>query len=126
MSELPDLSRREREIMDVIYARSTATVREVIDGLEEPPGESAMRTMLSRLEQKGHLRREQQGPRNVYLATAPRSRVRKTAVSRLLKTFFDGSVEQAVSALLSNPRKLDREQLDRIAAFVEQKRKEAE
>src|SRR3954471_349842 len=94
------LSRRERQIMDVVYRRGPATAAEVLEGLPDPPSYSAVRAMLRVLEEKGHLRHEEKGPRYVYLPTVPREEARQSALSQLVQTFFDGSTEQAVAALL--------------------------
>jgi BlaI family penicillinase repressor len=95
-----DLSRRERQIMDVIYRRGRATVTEVRQGLSDPPSYSAVRTLLGLLEKKGHLRHEQEGVRYVYIPTVDRDRARRSALRHLIRTFFDGSGERAVAALL--------------------------
>jgi predicted transcriptional regulator len=120
-----DLSRRERQIMDVIYASGSATVREVMDGIPDPPGYSAVRAMLRILEEKGHLEHRQDGPRYVYLPVVPREEARESALKRLLGTFFDGSAERAVAALLDlSSADLGQEELDRLAAMIEEARKE--
>ena len=120
-----DLSRRERQIMDVIYARGSATVREVLDAMPDPPGYSAVRAMLRILEEKGHLGHRQDGPRYVYQPVVPREEARESALKRLLGTFFDGSAERAVAALLDlSSADLGQEELDRLAAMIEVARKE--
>ena len=85
------LSRRERQIMDVVYRLGRATAAEVQEGLPDPPSYSAVRALLRVLEEKGHLRHEQDGPRNVYVPTVPRDAARSSAVRALLETFFGGS-----------------------------------
>src|SRR2546421_10406640 len=95
------LSRREREIMDVIYRAGRASAAEVLDQLTDPPSYSAVRALLRVLEDKGHLRHEEDGPRYVFLPTVPRERARQSALRQILHTFFDGSTEQAVAALLA-------------------------
>jgi predicted transcriptional regulator len=120
-----DLSRRERQIMDAIYARGSATVREVMDSLPDPPGYSAVRAMLRILEEKGHLAHRQDGPRYVYLPVIPREEARDSALKRLLGTFFDGSAERAFAALLDlSSAEWSREELDRLAEMIDQARKE--
>ncbi len=120
-----DLSRRERQIMDVIYARGSATVRDVMDSIPDPPGYSAVRAMLRILEEKGHLEHLQDGPRYVYQPVVPREEARESALKRLLGTFFDGSAERAVAALLDlSSAELNEEELDRLAAMIELARKE--
>jgi BlaI family transcriptional regulator, penicillinase repressor len=118
------LSRRERQIMDVIYRRGRATVAEVMQGMPEPPGYSAVRAMLRVLEEKGHLRHESRGPRYVYLPTVPREKARRSSLKQLMQTFFEGSVEQTVAALLDlSASKLTHEELDRLSALIDQARK---
>ena len=119
------LSRRERQIMDVIWSRGRASAQDVRDGIPDAPGYSAVRALLRILEEKGHLRHEQDGPRYVFLPTMPRSRASRSAMRRLVSTFFDGSTSQAVAALLDlDASKLDTEELDRLAALIAQARKE--
>ena len=119
------LSRRERQIMDIVYELSAATVSDLTARLPEPPTDGAVRTMLGRLETKGLVRRGAGGNRVTWAATMPRSRAQRTAIHQLLRTFFGGSVEQAVSAMLENPEKLDAEQLDRLSELIEAKRRSA-
>ncbi len=91
MAEAAQLSRRERQIMDVIYRRGRATAAEVLDDIPDPPGYSAVRAMLRLLEEKGHVRHEQDGPRYVFLPIVNRDRARKSALKHVVRTFFDGS-----------------------------------
>src|SRR6201990_326342 len=100
MAEPAHLSRRERQIMDVIYRRGRATAAEVLDDIPDPPSYSAVRAMLRLLEEKGHVLHEQAGPRYVFLPTVNRDRARKSALKHVVKTFFDGSATDAVAALL--------------------------
>jgi len=95
-----NLSRRERQIMDIIYELKKATVVEVLKNLPSPPSYSAVRALLRVLEQKGHVVHRQDGPRYIYAPTMPRERARRSALKHLLKTFFDGSTEDVVAALL--------------------------
>jgi predicted transcriptional regulator len=119
------LSRRERQIMDIIYARGQATAAEVLEGLPDPPGYSAVRAMLRVLEEKGHLRHEPRGPRYVFLPTVPREKARRSALKQLLRTFFDDSTEQAVAALLDlSASRLSGDELDRLARLIDEARKE--
>ncbi len=119
-----DLSRRERQIVDILYAQGRATAAEVQSALPDPPSYSAVRAMLRILEDKGHVRHEQDGPRYVYLPTVGRDRAKQSALRHVLQTFFDGSAEQAISALLdsSDTRLSDRE-LDRLAKLIDQARR---
>lgn len=100
-----DLSRRERQIMDVIHRRGRATAAEVHAQLPDAPHAAAVRTMLRILEDKGHLRHEKDGPRHVYFPTTPRAVAQQSAVSHLLGTFFGGSRPAAIAALLDASEK---------------------
>jgi predicted transcriptional regulator len=117
------LSRRERQIMDVVYRRGRATAAEVQDGLADPPSYSAIRALLRVLEEKGHLRHEQDGPRYVFLPIVARDKARRSALRQLVQTFFEGSTAQAVAALLGEPgAKLSDEDLDRLSQMIDQAR----
>jgi predicted transcriptional regulator len=119
------LSRRERQIMDIIHQRGQATAAEVLELLPEPPSYSAVRALLRLMEEKGYLKHQQDGPRYVYLPTQTREKARRSALKRMLETFFDGSTEQAVAALLELSRsKLSPEELDRLSRLIAQARKE--
>jgi predicted transcriptional regulator len=119
------LSRRERQIMEVIYAQGRATAAEVRENLPDPPSYSAVRAMLRILEDKGHLSHESDGPRYVFMPTIPREQARETALRRLVHTFFGGSSENAVAALLDlDEEALDSEALERIARRITEARKE--
>ena len=118
------LSRREREIMDVIYRAGRATAAEVLEQLTDPPSYSAVRALLRVLEDKGHLRHEEEGPRYVFVPTVPRERARQSALRQMLHTFFDGSTEQAVAALLDMKSKLSDAELDRLSRLIADARKE--
>jgi predicted transcriptional regulator len=115
------LTRRERQIMDILYRRGRATAGEVMEDLSGSPNYSTVRTQLRVLEEKGHVRHEELGLRYVYSPAVPRSSARKSALRHLVDTFFDGSAEGAVAALLGGEgTKLSDEQLDRIADLVKQ------
>lgn len=119
-----DLSRRERQILDILYQRGQATAAEVQSELPEPPSYSAVRALLRILEEKGHVRHEQDGPRYVYLPTVPRDNAQRSAMRHMLQTFFDGSAEQAISALLDDASaKLSPAELDRLARMIDTARK---
>ena len=119
------LSRREREIMDVIYRSGRATAAEVLDQLADPPSYSTVRALLRVLEEKGHLRHEEDGPRYVFVPTVPRERARASALRQLLHTFFDGSTEQAVAALLDlSSTRLSDAELARLSQLIADARKE--
>jgi predicted transcriptional regulator len=111
--------------MDVIYRKGQATAAEVMAELPDPPSYSAVRAMLRLLEQKGHLRHKSQGPRYIFLPTIARARASKSALRQLVQTFFDGSVEQAIAALLDpSVSKLSEEEFDRLAGLIDRARKE--
>ncbi|MDB4875202.1 MAG: putative transcriptional regulator [Gemmatimonadetes bacterium] len=118
------LSRRERQIMDVIYRRGRATAAEVLEDLPDPPGYSSVRALLRLLEEKGHVRHEQDGPRYVFLPIVNRERARKSALKHVVRTFFDGSATDAVAALLDGEGKLDSSELDRLSAMIDEARRE--
>ena len=119
-----DLSRRERQIIDILYARGSATAAEVQAALPEPPSYSAVRAMLRILEEKGHARHEQDGPRYIYKPTLARNNASKSAMRHMLHTFFDGSAEQAISALLDDHSvHLSEAELDRLARLIAHARK---
>ncbi len=119
------LSRRERQIMDVIYSSGSATVQEVGSKIPDPPSYSAVRAMLRVLEEKGHVKHREDGPRYVYLPTVPRDEARQSALRQLVRTFFDGSAEQAAAALLGmTGPELTEQELDRLSEAIEMARKE--
>jgi len=113
-----DLGKRERQIMEIVYRRGRATASEVLADLADPPTYSTVRAMLRYLEDKGHLRHEQDGPRYVYLPTAPADEVRGSALSHVVRTFFDGSVSTAVAALLES-RSLSRAEYERLSQILD-------
>jgi BlaI family transcriptional regulator, penicillinase repressor len=119
-----DLSRRERQILDILYQRGQATAAEVQNALPEPPSYSAVRALLRILEDKGHVRHQQDGPRYVYVPTIARENAKRSALRHVLRTFFDGSAEQAISALLDeSSTKLSTAELDRLARLIEDARR---
>jgi predicted transcriptional regulator len=118
------LSRRERQIMDILFRRGRAAAAEVMHDLPGEPSYSTVRTQLRVLEQKGHVRHEQDGVRYVYTPVVARHAARKSALRHVIETFFDGSPEKAVAALLGGEAaKLTGEQLDRIADLIARSRK---
>lgn len=120
----PPLSRREREIMDVLYAADALSAAEIRERMPDPPGDSAVRTLLRILEEKGHVRHEERGPRYVFSPVVSRAKARKSAIKALVQTFFGGSPEQAVAALIDESRaRLTTEELDRLAALIDEARK---
>jgi BlaI family transcriptional regulator, penicillinase repressor len=119
-----DLSRRERQIIDILYANGQATAAEVQSLLPDPPSYSAVRAMLRILEDKGHVRHFQDGPRYLYVPTVARDNAKRSAMRHMLQTFFDGSAEQAISALLDDSSaRLSDAELDRLARLIEQARR---
>jgi BlaI family penicillinase repressor len=121
------LSRRERQIMDILFRRGRATAAEVLQDLPGEPSYSTVRTQLRVLEQKGHVRHEQDGPRFVYMPVIARHAARRSALRHVIETFFDGSPEKAVAALLGGEAsKLTGEQFDRIADLIARARKDGQ
>jgi BlaI family transcriptional regulator, penicillinase repressor len=119
------LSRRERQIMDFLYARGRGSAAEVLEGIPDAPSYSAVRALLRVLEEKGHVVHEEEGRAYVYKPRVPREQARRSALTHLVRTFFGGSTEQAMAALLDlNGAKLDDDALDRLAERVEQAKRE--
>ena len=123
MSTSDPLSRRERQILDILYAKGSATAAEVREALPDPPSYSAVRALLRILEDKGHARHESQGTRYLYLPLVPRESARNSALTRIVKTFFDGSAAQAAAALVDSGS-LSEEELTRLSDLIERARKE--
>ena len=122
-----NLSRRERQIMDILYQRGRASASEIQQAMPDPPTYSAVRAKLRVLEEKGHIRHEEEALRYVYLPTVARDSARRSALRHMLSTFFENSVEQAVAALVDlSSANLSREELDRISSLIDQARKESE
>ena len=120
-----DLSRRERQIMDLLYRSGKATAAEVLEGLPDAPSYSAVRALLKILETKGHVRHEEDGRTYVYSPVARKGDARQSALSHLLKTFFDNSAEQAVAALLAiKGEKMSSAELERMSKMIEGAKKE--
>ncbi|HET8773048.1 MAG TPA: BlaI/MecI/CopY family transcriptional regulator [Thermoanaerobaculia bacterium] len=121
---LPKLSRRERQIMDVLFSRGRASAAEILEAIDDPPGNSAMRTLLRVLEEKGHVKHEEVGRVYYYIPTVPLEAARRSALSHLVDTFFEGSMENVVSTLVKlNRKKLDPDQAARIARMIEESAK---
>jgi BlaI family transcriptional regulator, penicillinase repressor len=122
-----NLSRRERQIMDILYQRGRASASEILAALPDPPSYSAVRAKLRVLEEKGHVRHEAQELHYVYVPTTARDTARRSALRHMLATFFDGSVEQTVAALLDlAAADLSEQDLDRIGRLIEEARREAQ
>lgn len=119
------LSRRERQIMNIVYEKGRATAADIRAAMPDPPSNSAVRAMIRILENKGHLYHEQDGPRYVFLPTVPREEAQDHALDRLVRTFFNGSAEGAMAALLNlEDDALDSAALERIASMIDEARKD--
>jgi predicted transcriptional regulator len=120
-----NLSRRERQIMDVLYRRHEATAAQVRADLPDAPGYSAVRAMLRILENKGHLKHRSEGAKYVYLPTRPRGHAARSALRRLVQTFFENSAEKAIAALIDqSDAELTPDELDRLAKLIDKARRE--
>ena len=125
MSAPGSLSRRERQIMDILYQRGKASASEVRGAMEAAPGYSAVRAMLRVLEEKGHVRHQAEGLKYVYVPTVTRDKAKRSALKHVMETFFNGSAEQIVAALLDvASTQLTRGELDRMSEMIEKARKE--
>jgi predicted transcriptional regulator len=125
MVNKPELTRRERQIMDVIYRLGRATAQDVLDHIPEPPSYSAVRALLRLLEERGHVRHVTEGQKYVYLPAVGRSDARRSALAHVVRTFFGGSVEQAIATLVDSSRaKLSPEELERLSDLIEKAKKE--
>jgi predicted transcriptional regulator len=119
------LSRRERQIMDVLYRHGRATAAEILEGIPDPPSYSAVRAMLRVLEEKKHIRHEEKDLRYVFVPVVPHEKACRSAVRHMLDTFFEGSPAQAVATLLDvSGNKLTDEDFDRLSAIIEKARAE--
>jgi predicted transcriptional regulator len=125
VSALAGLSRRERQIMEILYQHGKASASDVRELMESAPGYSAVRAMLRVLEEKGHVKHQAEGLKYVYVPTLAREKAKRSAVKHLLDTFFNGSPEQIVAALLDvSSTRLTREELDRMAEMIERAKRE--
>ena len=126
-TDTAQLSRRERQIMEIVYELGRATAVEVRERMPDPPSYSAVRAMLRILEDKGHIIHEQDGPRYIFLPIVPREEASETALRRLVRTFFGGSPEGAMAALLDlDGDRLDEDALQRLAEMIDEARREEE
>ena len=126
-TDTAQLSRRERQIMEIVYELGRATAVEVRESMPDPPSYSAVRAMLRILEDKGHIVHEQDGPRYVFIPIVPREEASDTALRRLVRTFFGGSPEGAMAALFDlDGDRLDEDALQRLAEMIDEARKEEE
>ena len=118
-----NVSRRERQMLDILFSRGRASAAEIQSALPDAPSYSAVRALLRILEIKGHVRHEQEGPRYVYVPTLARDSAKKSAMRHLVRTFFDGSTEQAVAALLDgSSSRLSEAELDRLSRLIAERR----
>jgi predicted transcriptional regulator len=118
------LSKRERQIMEVLYTRGEASASEVVENLTDPPSRTAVRTLLGILEEKGHVAHRKQGREFIYRPTRAQQQVGQSALRRLLGTFFGGSLEKAVAAYMSDAQtKVSPEELDGLRNLIDQARK---
>ena len=119
------LSRRERQMMDIIYRKGSASAADVLEELTDPPSYSAVRAKLRVLEEKGHIKHRYDGPRYVFVPTVSREKAKKNAVNHLLQTFFEGSAANAVSTLLDVTKSdLSSKDLDTITELINKAKKE--
>ena len=122
----PAMSRRERQIMDILYTRGKASASEIQESLPDDPSNSTVRTILRVLERKGLVRHVEEGLRYLFLPVVPRSAARQSALQRVMRTFFDGSAKEAVAAFLDpGAFSLSKQDLDELSRMLEQARKEA-
>lgn len=120
-----DLSRRERQIMNIVYRRGRASVADVLDDLEDSPSYSAVRAMMRILEEKRHLRHEKEGARFIYTPVYPRQYAGESALKLVFQTFFDNSMEKTIAALLNvSDTSLSEEESERLARLIEKAKKE--
>jgi BlaI family penicillinase repressor len=119
------LSRRERQIMDILYRSGKASASEVLNAMPDAPSYSAVRAMLRVLEEKGHVKHQEEGLKYVYAPVVAREKAKRSAVKHVMETFFNGSAEQIVAALLDvSSTKLTRDELDRMSEMIEKAKKE--
>lgn len=123
MKKMGHLSRREREIMDIVFARSEASLSQILDDMESPPTRPALRSILTILETKGHLKHRQDGREFIYQPVHSRAKVGQSTLNRVISTFFGGSLSQAVAAYLSDPKtRLKDEDIAELKTFINQAR----
>jgi predicted transcriptional regulator len=118
------LSKRERQIMDVVYRRGRATAAEIHRDIDDPPTYTTVRGLLRILESKGHVRHEQEGPRYVFVPSMPRQREGANMLSHVVRTFFDGSPSKAMAALLGTESAYTEEELRRLESLIDEKREQ--
>lgn len=119
----PALSRRERQLLDIVYRLGRATAAEIRAELEDSPSDSSVRTLLRLMEEKGHLAHDVEGPKYVYFAVTPPEIASRSALRHLIATFFGGSADRLVSTLVSDEQ-IDDKTLDALARLVDERRKQ--
>ena len=124
MGKTETLSRREREMMNIIFRNGKATASDVMEAMVDAPTYSAVRATLRVLEQKGHLKHQHDGTRYVYIPTVNKEKARQSALDHLLNTFFDGSAASVVATLLERSKDISQEELDRLSSLITEARKE--
>ena len=123
MKKIEHLSRREREIMDIVFARGAASLSQILEEMESPPTRPALRSILTILETKGHLKHRQEGREFIYQPIHSRAKVGQSTLSRVISTFFGGSLSQAVAAYLSDPKtSLKDDEIAELKAFIHEAR----
>lgn len=124
MMKLGQLSRREREIMDIVFAHGEATLSQILDAMDAPPTRPALRSILTILEGKGHLKHRQEGREFIYQPVHSRVKVGQSTLNRVISTFFGGSLSQAIAAYLSDPKtNLNDEEIAELKSFINQARR---
>lgn len=113
-----ELSKRERQIMNVIYRKNSASVKEVLEEIPAPPSYSAVRALINVLEGKGFLKHKKEGKKYIYLPTIPHKKAMGSAIKQLLRTYFNDSVEDAVVAIIKTKNKLSEEDFDRLKGLI--------
>lgn len=117
-----ELSKRERQIMDVIYRKNSASVKEVLEEIPDPPSYSAVRALINVLEGKGFLNHKKEGKKYIYLPTISHKKAMRSAIKQLLRTYFNDSVEDAVVAIISTKNNLSEEDFDRLTGLIDEAR----
>ena len=124
MKNTTHLSRREREVMDLVFAQGEATLSQILEGMESPPTRAALRSILTILEGKGHLKHRQEGREFIYQPVHSRAEVGQSTLSRVIGTFFGGSLTQALATYLSHPQtQLSEEEVTELRRFLDQAKK---
>ncbi len=119
------LSKRERQIMDIVYRLGRATANEIMENLSDPPTHHAIRALIRILESKGHLKHKKNGVQHVYFPTRAKATIRRSALKNLVETFYGGSIEETISALISDAdTQLSEDELERLSCLIQQEKEE--